>query len=546
MKRRSFIKLTSAVSALGLMPFELKAMLQSTDLASCGDVSNRKLVLINLAGGNDGLNTVIPLNYYDQYANLRPSIKIPNTGTKSYITLDNTLSEEQQIGLHPALTGFKGLYDQGQLRILQAVGYPSQNRSHFASKDLYATGNDGNSWENGKDSGWIGRFIEKYYANELLENYPLGVQIGSNKTDLGFHGEEEHGLAINISGQDPAGFYTELDGLGGLPPENIPSSNFGVELAYIIKTGELSNQYSQSISTAFNTGSNAKEYPDTDLANQLKTVARLISGGLSSKIYMVRIGGFDTHNSQNQDAGDVNGKHNTLLQTVSDAVSVFMKDLTEQALADDVVGLTFSEFGRKAKENGNLGTDHGEIAPMFVFGNPVNGGVSGTNPDLSEATQDNNYQIKTVQFDYRQTLGTLLQDFLGASNLVIDNTFFNNSFNESFAESKVQELLKETHSVASGCFGDTLSLDDTFVNDSETKFFVYPNPFSEVLYINSLYEDWDITYKIYTNSAKLVVTGSLQAFGNSKAIPMPNLATGVYFLSINHKGKVERHKIFRL
>ncbi|WP_435261303.1 DUF1501 domain-containing protein [Tenacibaculum sp. nBUS_03] len=201
MKRRNFIKLASSVSALGLMPLELRAMLKTVNIASCGDLSNRKLVLINLAGGNDGLNTIIPLNVYDQYASLRPTLKIPTSGSKSYIILDNTLSDTQKIGLNPALTGFKSLYDQGFLRILQSVGYPSQNKSHFASKDLYSTGNDGNSWDNGKDSGWIGRFVEKYYSGELKENYPLGVQIGSTKTELGFHGEDEHGLSINISGQ---------------------------------------------------------------------------------------------------------------------------------------------------------------------------------------------------------------------------------------------------------------------------------------------------------------------------------------------------------
>ena len=161
MKRRSFLKLTSTVSVLGLMPSEINAMLKTSNLGNCGNLSNRKLVLINLAGGNDGLNTLIPINQHDSYANLRPSIKIPNSGTNSFITLDNTLSENQQLGLHPALIGFKSLYDEGVLRILQSVGYPSQNKSHFASRDLYSTGNDGNSWDNGNDSGWIGRFIEK-------------------------------------------------------------------------------------------------------------------------------------------------------------------------------------------------------------------------------------------------------------------------------------------------------------------------------------------------------------------------------------------------
>jgi len=164
MKRRQFIKLASTASAIGLMPFELKAMLKTAAIADCGDLSNRKLVLINLAGGNDGLNTLIPINGYDMYSNLRPTLKIPNSGTNKFLNLDSTLPENQQLGLHPALSGFKSLYDNDQLRIIQSVGYPSQNKSHFASRDLYSTGNDGNSWDNGSDSGWIGRFLEKYYS----------------------------------------------------------------------------------------------------------------------------------------------------------------------------------------------------------------------------------------------------------------------------------------------------------------------------------------------------------------------------------------------
>ena len=131
MKRRNFLKLSATSSAIGLLPFELNAMLKSVNISSC-DVSNRKLVLINLAGGNDGLNTIIPINEYDNYANLRPNLKISDTGVNSYITLDNSLPDNQLIGLHPALTGFKSLYDQGWMRILQSVGYPSQNKSHFA------------------------------------------------------------------------------------------------------------------------------------------------------------------------------------------------------------------------------------------------------------------------------------------------------------------------------------------------------------------------------------------------------------------------------
>ena len=545
MKRRDFLKLSATTSAMGLLPLELRAMLKSVNINSC-DVSNRKLVLINLAGGNDGLNTTIPINDYDTYANLRPSIKISDSGSNSYLTLDNTLPDNQLIGLHPALTGFKSLYDKGWMRVLQSVGYPAQNKSHFASKDIYSTGNDGNSWSNGNESGWIGRFMETYYANELNNLYPLGVQIGSNKTSLGFHGEAEHGLAINISGQDPSGFYSELNGLGGTPPSVIPNSDYGLELQYIIDTDRLSNQYSQAISNAFNSGNNTSSYPDTDLSNQLKTVARLISGGLETKIYIVRIGGFDTHNNQNNSENTIEGKHNDLLTEVSEAIRSFFNDLDSQSLSDDVVGLTFSEFGRKAKENGNFGTDHGEIAPMFVFGKPVNGGVSGNNVDLSEATSDNNFQLETVQFDYRQTFGTLLQNFLGSNDTVIDTAFFNYTNNQSFTNSKINELIKDSFSVGVDCYSQTLSINEFNPQTPHKEWFVYPNPVRNLLQVHSAKELTTIQYRILNNRSQIILQGTQHLKNGKLEINTERLESGVYFIQIFSDGKKETHKILKL
>lgn len=545
MKRRDFLKLSATTSAMGLLPLELRAMLKSVNINSC-DVSNRKLVLINLAGGNDGLNTTIPINDYDTYANLRPSIKISDSGSNSYLTLDNTLPDNQLIGLHPALTGFKSLYDKGWMRVLQSVGYPAQNKSHFASTDLYSTGNDGNSWSNGNESGWIGRFMETYYVNELNNLYPLGVQIGSNKTSLGFHGETEHGLAINISGQDPSGFYSELNGLGGTPPSVIANSDYGLELQYIIDTDRLSNQYSQAISNAFNSGNNTNSYPDTDLSNQLKTVARLISGGLETKIYIVRIGGFDTHNNQNNNENTIEGKHNDLLTEVSEAIRSFFVDLDSQSLSDDVVGLTFSEFGRKAKENGNFGTDHGEIAPMFVFGKPVNGGVSGNNVDLSEATSDNNFQLETVQFDYRQIFGTLLQNFLGSNDTVIDTAFFNYTNNQSFTNSKINELIKDSFSVGVDCYSQTLSLNEFNPQTPHKEWFVYPNPVRNLLQVHSAKELTTIQYRVLNNRSQIILQGTQHLKNGKLEVNTERLESGVYFIQIFSDGKKETHKILKL
>ncbi len=538
MKRRNFIKLTSSASALGLFPYEITSALKVAEKFLDCNITNRKLVLINLAGGNDGLNTVIPINNYDLYSNLRPTIRVPDTGSNSFINLDTTLPDNQQLGLHPTLVGLKNVYDSGILRILQSVGYPSQNKSHFASTDIYNTGNDGNSWLNGGDSGWIGRFMESYYYGLVESSFPLGVEIGSKSGSLGFHGEAEHGLAINIEGQDASGFYSVLSGLGGLPPEYIPDSHYGVELQYIIENDQLSNTYSEAISNAFNNGSNSATYQDTDISNQLKTVARLISGGLQSKIYLVQLRGFDTHFSQIQSQNDVIGRHSELLTELDGAISKFMIDVQSQGFDGDIVGLTFSEFGRKAKENGNLGTDHGEIAPMFVFGTPVNGGVSGVNVDLTEANENNNWQIQSYQYDYRQTIGTLLQDYLGADNQAIDATFFDHTNNDSFSNNKISELIKPEFSVAENCYTNTLANDEVV----SKLFSVTPNPFNNTILIGGYNYSGDIEYKIYDLNSKLIKEGKTLI---DEPIIIDGIMNGIYLITLKYDNRVESHRIIK-
>lgn len=542
MKRRQFLKLSATASVIGMTPFELQAALKAVlPFASCPDISNRKLVLINLAGANDGLNTIIPINQYDMYSNLRPNIKVPNSGASQYITLDATLPANQQVGLHPTLTGFKSLYDNGLLRIMQSVGYPSQNKSHFKSTDLYMTGNDGNSNLNGAETGWIGRFMEQFYEDFLLENYPLAVEIGSTKTSLGFHGEEAHGMSVNITGQDPSGFYNILNGLGGVPPANIPDSDYGDQLRFLKDTDSLSNTYAEAISNAFNNGQNDVSYPDTDLANQLKTVARLISGHLASKIFMVRISGFDTHSAQVQGADDILGRHYVLLEELSGAVKAFVDDMQSQNLGDDIVGVTFSEFGRKAAENGNFGTDHGEIAPMFVFGTPVAGGISGTNPNLTEATSDNNWQIQTVQYDYRQTFATLLQDFLGAQNSIIDGTFFNHTLGDSFTNLKLPEILKNP--LSSECY-QTLSTEEQL--KAEREWLIYPNPFKDTINFSSVNKNSKISYKLFNASGVEIMNRTDSLENGNLSLNLMHLSSGIYFCAIKIGNTQEVHKLLKL
>ena len=544
MKRRKFIKLTSTASAAGLLPIQLNTSFKFLNALTNCDLSNRKIVLVDLAGGNDGLNTLIPLNVYSDYVNMRPTTHVASAAALNLNLVDSSLQgTNQDLALHPIMTGMFDLFNQDQLRILQSVGYDSINKSHFASIDIYNTGNDGNNWNNGNNSGWMGRFMENHYSDFLPANYPMGIQIGSPNTSLGFHGVNEHGLASNLTGQDSDNFYSVLSGLSGEYPTDFPDSHYGTELQYIVDTDATSNVYAQAISSSFNDGSNfsGSNYPDTDLGDQLKTVARLMRGGIETKIYLVKLGGFDTHANQVQGAGDLQGRHYNLLDELSTAVEAFMRDLNSDSLAEDVVGITISEFGRKAKENGSLGTDHGKVAPVFIFGQPVQSGISGVNVDLNEATEDNDFQIDTVQFDYRQSLATLMQDFLGSDSNTINSTFMDNITNASFADQKIQNLLKAGYIVPESCYAESLGIQNL---DSD-EWMVYPNPFKNHFNVKGLSTSPNLStsFLLVNQFGQRIHGGYLKFIDGNARVDLPNLNTGIYILTLKNSFKTQSFKL---
>ena len=530
MKRRNFIKLSSTASVLSLLPTDVFALFKSAGMETCPNINGKKIVLVQLAGANDGLNTVVPINQYDKYASLRPNIKLSNTGINGIINLDTNLSLADQVGLHPSLVGFKSLYDSGLMRVIQGVGYPTQDKSHFKSTDLWLSGGDGTPANNVSQSGWVGRFLENYYGDYLTANFPLGIQLGSSENSLGFHGEVEHGMSLNINGQDPSGFYSVINGLGGAAPNNIPNSEYGDLLKFILENDTSSNTYAQTISAAFNSGSNSLTYPNTSIANQLKTVARFISGGLQTKVYLVKIGGFDTHDLQVAAKTTSHlGKHADLLTQISESIKTFITDLNNQNKGDDVIAVTFSEFGRKAAENGNLGTDHGEIAPMFVFGSSIAPGVSGTNINLNEAVLGNNYQVQTVQHDYRRVFSTILQDWLGANNATLDLSFYNYTTNSGYANTKITNMIKSQNMVPPSCYNyKVLELDDFEIKNEVV---VYPNPSSEIISVHSPNNINSIT--VYSIDGRSIQTYINPITSSDFTIKVQNLPVGLYTLKVN-------------
>ena len=432
MKRRKFLNNITKLSAAPLLlnGMSLRTFASPSFLPSnCQEISDRVMVIIFLKGGNDGLNTIIPIDQYSRYANLRPDIRIH---ADNYINLDSTLPIEDQVGLNPAMTSFKAMYDAGQASLIQSVGYPEFNRSHFKSTDLWLTGGDGTSANFNINSGWMGRYLSTAFPgafNGPTPAYPdpMGIQLGDSKPSLGFYDHGNEYIGINLSNQNPGSLFGLLNGIGTAAHGSIPVSNYGDNIDYIMGVENTTNAYGGKISDVYNIGANsATVYPDSNLANQLRTVACLLNGGSKTKLFLVHKSGFDTHANQVQ-AGSTNlGSHADLLTDVFDSVKAFTEDLTNLGLEQNVLTATFSEFGRRITQNGSLGTDHGNFAPVFLFGSGVAPGVRGTNINIDPTILDiaGNLPASALQHDYRSIWKTLLQDWLGAGDDILNGARF--------------------------------------------------------------------------------------------------------------------------
>ncbi|MFD2574054.1 DUF1501 domain-containing protein [Spirosoma soli] len=428
MKRRDFLASASAsVLPVMLNGFGLKAMNRQSALvqALLGTTAlnnDRVLVIVYLNGGNDGLNTVIPVDQLSAYNGLRSNIAIPQNKIL-------TLEGNQATGLHPAMTGMRDLYNEGKLSIIHSVSYPNPDQSHFRSTDIWMTAVDANQTS---ASGWAGRYLENSfpgypanYPNPQMED-PLAIQIGYLTSTALLGSQQSMGIALN----DPNSFYQLVGSGDAASPTDVPCCDAGDLITYIRKQQALSVGYAGEIKRAADAGKNLATYPDAtaknSLADQLKIVARLIHGGLKTKIYFVSLGGFDTHASQVDNSDTTQGEHASLLGKLSVAISTFQQDLKLQGLEDRVVGMTFSEFGRRANSNNSKGTDHGIAAPMFVFGTSVKHRTIGQNPNLSNLTGQWGDKEIDMQIDFRRVYSDVLNDWFGTARSTTDTLLFRN------------------------------------------------------------------------------------------------------------------------
>ena len=401
MKRRKFLKSIPVVTLPAVIPgMSMHAITSKRMLGMLPFIdTERVLVLIQLAGGCDGLNMVFPRDQYDKLANARSNIIIP---ASQILALDGT----DLTGLHPKMPELQGMYNDGKVSIVQSVAYTNQNYSHFRSTDIWMTGSDSN--EN-LITGWTGRYLDYEYPG-APEGYPnsnmpdpLAIQIGTSVSQVFWGASGQLGYALT----NPDNFMDLNNGI----QDPAPNTYYGDELSFVREVSKSANAYGQRVRDAsLQCPPQYSGYPSNNrLASHLKTVARLIRGGLKTRVYMVTMTGFDNHANQVDGSDHSNGAHPNLLMQFSQAVKAFYEDLKHLSIQNRVIGMTFSEFGRRIKSNASVGTDHGLAAPMILFGEQVQGGIVGTSPVIPQNAGVNDNVA--MQFDYRQVYSTMLKDW---------------------------------------------------------------------------------------------------------------------------------------
>ena len=385
-KRKEFIQIGSLATASMLLPKFLKAF-EGRAMVPAG---NKVVVILQLSGGNDGLNTVIPIRN-DIYYKARPKLGIEK---------GKALGLTDEVGLHPALTAFADFYHDGNLGIMNSVGYPNPDRSHFRSMDIWQTASLSTEY---KTTGWLGRYLDAQCKN--CDKPTQAIEI-DDILSLAMKGENVNGLALKdpqrLYGTANEKFFKEVMKNSTDPSGEQPAD-------YLYKTMAETLSSADYIFKQSRLHPSQTEYPKTDLGNSLKTIASLIFSEINTKVYYVSLGSFDTH--FNQDA-----QQQRLFTEMNGAVQAFVKDLKLNNRFDDVLLFTFSEFGRRVEQNASQGTDHGTANNMFLVGGGLKqkGMINGL-PDLADLDEgDLKYKV-----DFKNVYATVLNKWLGTDDQAI-------------------------------------------------------------------------------------------------------------------------------
>ncbi len=397
--RREFLR--SSVLG-GALAWTLPAFINNTFVSLAAAASDRALqtvtgrdhpilIVLQLAGGNDGLNTVVPFAN-DEYHNARPKLALAG---------DKILQLREGLGLNGAMPELHRLFHEGDLTILQNVGYPNPNRSHFRSMEIWQTASDS---DRVAKQGWLGSYFDNACEGE---DATVGISLG-RQLPQAFHGKSGKGIAAGI-GVGAGGGMEKMMEMGSASEEDGStvtdfSGEFpqdGEVLNFLRRTELDGLVSSQQISRITKASRPKTEFPNSALGLQLRTISQLIAGGMPTRVYYATQGGYDTHSNQAQ-------SHERLLGELDSALGALMKELAIHGLSERVLVMTFSEFGRRVAGNASGGTDHGAAAPMFLLGGPVKGGIVGSSPDLGNL---NRGDLKH-ELDFRGVYGTILDKWL--------------------------------------------------------------------------------------------------------------------------------------
>jgi len=385
MKRRNFIA-KSALGTVGslLVPTFLKGFDQPT-LPSYLVDQGKILVVLQLSGGNDGLNTVVPFKN-DLYFQKRPGLALKET---------EVLKLSDELGFHPSLGGLRALYDKGMVQIINEVGYPNPDRSHFRSMDIWQSGSGSDEYVT---SGWLGRYLDSNCLGADCLPYKA-IEV-DDTLSMALKGNQVNGLAMADPGRLVKQARQPLITSLNKGPALLDEDNLG----YLYKTLASTVSSAEYIFETSHRLKNTETYPSNPLGKQFKTISTLIQSGISTKVYYVSVSGFDTHADQLR-------KQSRVLQEVSDSLKAFFDDLGKSSLGKEVLVMAFSEFGRRVAENGSRGTDHGTAGPVFLISQGIGKKLEGTGPDLSQL-DEGDLRYKT---DFRDVYATLLQKWLMTS-----------------------------------------------------------------------------------------------------------------------------------
>lgn len=398
--RRSFLRnmgiAGSASMILGNLPLTAYAN-APFKMAFTNNEAGHILVLIRLKGGNDGLNTIVPMYDYDNYRNLRPTIGLQES---------QLISLSDNFAMPNSLANIQPMWEEGSMKVINSVGYPDQNLSHFRSSDIWASASDANVLDT---SGWMGRYLESLYPDFINEPpaIPPAIQIGGIG-NLAFNNSENQSMSVVVSDPDQLAQIAQNGEF--YDTNNLPDCYYGEQVGFMRSIANSTFKYAEVIAEAYNASTNAVDY-QFPLGQQLAVVSRLIKGNLGTCIYLVEVDGFDTHAGQNN-------THPYLMNQIATGVRDFFQDLGAGGRAQDVICMTYSEFGRRIEQNASQGTDHGAAAPMMLFGSGLNGSdILGQNPDLNDTDQVGNLKYGT---DFRQVYATLLENWLCVDAQTVD------------------------------------------------------------------------------------------------------------------------------